>query len=103
MLVAVAEEIGEATLVLAPFDVTVFFAGAAAIEGVGLPFGGRHGRGVEVAVLVGRGLAVALDAEGVARAAAVDAEFGIGAGKVDRLAAVAHLVVIWFLGGKLKC
>lgn len=94
MLVAVAEEVGEATLVLAPFDVNVFFASAAAVERVGLPLGRGHCRGVDVAVLVGGCLPVALDAEGVPWATAVEAEFGIGASKVDGLAAAAHLVVI---------
>lgn len=93
MLGAVPVEVGETTLVLGPFDIVA--ASAAAGERVLLALGRRHRLGVDVAVAVCRGICVALDAEGVSRAAAGDTEFGIGAGQVDSLAAVAYLDVIW--------
>lgn len=93
VLPAIEVEVGEATLVLGSFDLVA--ASVAAGERVGLTLGRRHRLGVDVAVAVCRGQGVAFDAEGVSRAAAGDAEFGIGAGQVDSLAAVAYLDVIW--------
>ena len=93
VLRAIPVEVGEATLVLGSFNLVA--ASVAAGERVGLALGRRHRFGVDVAIAVCRGRAVALDAEGVSRAAATDAEFGIGAGQVDGLGAVAYLDVIW--------
>lgn len=93
VLVAVAEEVGEAALVLGPFDLVV--TELAAGEGVHLALGRCHRLGVDVAVFVRRRQRVARDAEGVPRLAA-DTEVAVGASKVDGRAAVANLDVVCF-------
>lgn len=92
MRVAVAEEVGEARLVLGPFEFVA--AGFAAGELVGIGLGRRHCLAVDVAVFVRGRLRVVLDAERVSWLTAIDAKFAIGAGEVDGLGAFAHLNVV---------
>lgn len=96
MRVAVAEEVGEARLVLGPFEFVA--AGFAAGELVGIGLGRRHCLAVDVAVFVRGRLRVVLDAERVSWLTAIDTKFAIGAGEVDGLGAFAHLNVVWFRG-----